>query len=106
MASAAGCLSTNPAGATIAVIAPTDLVLSRLRAPNSAEAGETIAIDIDTQNALATGDTQSDTLIVTLPAGIRGHYHLIASADDDGVITETDETNNTLSDKINVRTAH
>jgi subtilase family serine protease len=53
--------------------------------------------------SLAGGATSSGTTTVTIPAGTTaGAYYLIWKADNGGVITETDETNNTKYKAITI----
>jgi subtilase family serine protease len=49
---------------------------------------------------LATGATHTASTSVTLPAVTPGTYYIIAKADDDNVVVESRETNNTLARAI------
>ncbi len=44
--------------------------------------------------AVAAGTSNAGSTSVTLPAGITGAYYIIAKSDADGVVAETNETNN------------
>lgn len=142
VASASGCLSTNPATATITVLpvsGAVDLAIAALIMPAEAETDETIAVTVWTINdgtgaagpsttrlylsldnvldptdllvgsagiaGLASGVTHSFTVGVTMPSR-NGNRFLIAVADADGQVVETNELNNTHSGKVKVKRTH
>ena len=52
---------------------------------------------------LAPGQGQLRTLAVSIPAVAPGQYYLIAAADDDLAVAESDEANNTATSRIHVK---
>jgi len=87
-------VSTNNASGAPAAASTTRVYLS---VDQTLDAGDTAVLDI-AMPALAGGATDTRTVTVTIPASLTpgGTYYLIAKADADDVVRETNEQNNVL----------
>jgi subtilisin family serine protease len=89
--------TTTNSGAGTAAASVTRFYLS---ANNVLDASDTQLVAVHAVPDLPPGAADSKSTSVTLPAVVPGLYYLIAKADDDNVVLESKETNNTLSRSI------
>jgi hypothetical protein len=61
------------------------------------DSGDTLIGHREVGPVLSPGSTYDGELVGTIPSDYRGTYYIIAVADVDGVVPETDETNNALT---------
>jgi hypothetical protein len=59
-------------------------------------------IDVDNTNALAIGDSYTNSLFLTLPVTSSGNYYIFVSVDDYGFVPESNETNNFRAAPIHI----
>ncbi len=72
--------------------------------PDSILDGSDVLLGRKTVPALAAGAGSSGTVQLVIPLGtVPGTYYIIAKADGPGLVSEADETNNTLYDQIAVQ---
>jgi len=94
-------VTTSNSGAGAAGASATKVYLS---ADGVIGAGDTVLATFN-EPSLASGQTRSDSLQVTLPAGLTGNYNLLAKADANGAVTESNESNNVGSRAITIAPA-
>ncbi len=105
--------ATGGAGATIVVNdttanlggggSPTSVTRFYLSANSTLDAGDVRLNESRAVPALPGGASSTGSTSVTIPAGTAaGAYFLFAKADDDGVVSETSETNNTSSARVTI----
>jgi len=82
---------------------PASVTRFYLSANSTLDAGDVRLTESRAVPALPAGASSGGATSVTIPAGTAaGAYFLFARADDDGVVSETNETNNTSSARVTI----
>jgi len=91
-------VTTSNLGAGAAAASTTKLYLST---DATVDAGDTVLATFGV-GSLARAQSQTNSLQVTLPGGLNGSYYLLAKADANSAVTESNETNNVSSRTITI----